>query len=209
VLGLLNLAKEDEHPRHPSLDDYLNMMEKSVLKLDETLKEILDYSRNARLEITTTRLDMEDLVNDCIDKLAFLNGFDKIVVRKEFSGSNIPLYGDAYRLSMIMVNLLSNAIKYRDKNKQQSYVDIKTKITPQTLTLIFEDNGIGIQESVTTKIFNMFFRGTERSEGAGLGLYIVKQTLDKLGGNITVTARLGTGTTFTVSIPNYKSEKGN
>jgi signal transduction histidine kinase len=77
------------------------------------------------------------------------------------------------------------------------------------LTLIFEDNGIGIQEAVTTKIFNMFFRGTERSEGAGLGLYIVKQTLDKLGGNITVTARLGTGTTFTVSIPNYKSEKGN
>lgn len=205
VLGLLNLANLEEHPRHPEFDAYLKMIEKSVLKLDDTLKEILDYSRNARLEIARDCINLKELCDDCMEKLAFLEGNKEIEIRSSFSGMEIPLYSDAYRLSMILTNMLSNAIKYRDKSKEQQYIHINAKITSCSLTIDFEDNGIGIQPALTGKIFNMFFRGTELSEGAGLGLYIVKQTVDKLNGRILVSSNPGKGTTFTVHLPNNQS----
>ncbi|MFZ6008876.1 MAG: sensor histidine kinase, partial [Bacteroidota bacterium] len=70
--------------------------------------------------------------------------------------------------------------------------------------IIFKDNGIGISEQLCPKIFDMFFRATERSEGAGLGLYIVRETVEKLHGSISVESTLGEGTTFKVKIPNLK-----
>jgi signal transduction histidine kinase len=65
-------------------------------------------------------------------------------------------------------------------------------------TIIISDNGEGIDEEQQPKIFSMFYRGTTRSTGSGLGLYLVKETVEKLGGSITLSSKLGHGTTFTV-----------
>jgi signal transduction histidine kinase len=75
-------------------------------------------------------------------------------------------------------------------------------VTEQLLEIIFRDNGIGIAADLVPRIFDMFYRATEKSEGAGLGLYIVKETVDKMGGKISVDSKLGEGTTFTISLPN-------
>ncbi|TAE48522.1 MAG: sensor histidine kinase [Cytophagales bacterium] len=66
----------------------------------------------------------------------------------------------------------------------------------------FEDNGIGIKEEYIKKIFDMFFRATDKGEGSGLGLYIVKQTIEKLGGSIEVKSEYGEGTLMTIHLPN-------
>jgi signal transduction histidine kinase len=74
-------------------------------------------------------------------------------------------------------------------------------VLPQHAAITIEDNGQGIAEEHLDKIFEMFFRVRQNGTGSGLGLYIVRETLDKLGGDISVSSTLGKGTIFTVKIP--------
>jgi signal transduction histidine kinase len=204
VLGLLNLAKEEGRVTPGPMQDYLSMMEKSITKLDDTIKEILNYSRNARLELVKEEVNLEELVKECIGKLSFHGGFDQMSILMECADNNILCWTDRYRLSMVLVNLLSNAIKYRDPLKMQPYVRIKINISDERIFIMFQDNGIGISTELLGKVFDMFYRGTEKSDGAGLGLFIVRETMEKLKGTIQVSSSLGNGATFELSIPNRK-----
>jgi signal transduction histidine kinase len=200
VLGLLNLARMDEN-EHDALISYFGMMEASIHKLDHTLKEILDYSRNARSDIRAEPVSIRELIEDGFERLKYMKGSDQIRLDLEID-ARAPFYSDAYRLTVILNNLISNAIKYRDTNKKQSFIHIRVQVTEASLQIHFEDNGIGVLPELTEKIFQMFFRATERSEGAGLGLYIVKETVNKLNGVITISSRPGLGTAFEIEIPN-------
>ena len=203
VLGLLNLAKMQDK-KQESMDLYLEMMEQSIQKLDETLKEILDYSRNARQDLDVQRIDIRKVVNDSISRLQYMDGSAEVLKTIDIMGQS-PLYCDAYRLVVIFSNLLSNSIKYRDQKKPQSLIHFYIQVEKDKLTIRVQDNGIGIATDFLPKIFNMFYRATERSEGAGLGLYIVRETVQKLGGTIAVQSELGQGTTFEIEIPNAAS----
>lgn len=200
VLGLLNLARMDESARD-TMNQYFAMMEASIHKLDDTLKEILDYSRNARSDIRAEPVQIRELIEDGFERLKYMKGSDQIQVNLQVDES-VPLYSDAYRLTVILNNLISNAIKYRDTDKNLSFIHIHAHVTPASLHILFEDNGIGVSEELTEKIFQMFFRATERSEGAGLGLYIVKETVNKLNGTIAISSGPGRGTAFEIDIPN-------
>jgi signal transduction histidine kinase len=176
-------------------------MEHSIQKLDNTLKEILDYSRNARKEIDITQVDIGEIINDSIERLLYMEGSEKVSKTINIS-EHSPLYSDTYRLLVIFNNLLSNSIKYRDPKKTENFVRFDVKIEKTLLTIRVEDNGIGVAKDFLPKVFNMFYRATEKSEGAGLGLYIVSETVQKLGGKIDVQSEFGVGTTFDILIPN-------
>lgn len=203
LLGLLNISIKDEHPRDKVYDTYFRMMEGSVKKLDDTLKDILEYSRNARNELTLETIDLDELIQSCISKLEYMHGFNQVRIDINKTGGEIPFSSDRYRLSVVISNLLSNAIKYRDPEKGESHLKIDVNVTESKVGLIFQDNGIGIDETLLSKVFNMFFRGTERSDGAGLGLYIIKETVQKLRGTIDVTSTLGAGSEFVIIVPNF------
>lgn len=203
VLGLVNLAKLDDTNANGTFRQYFSMMEHSIHRLDDTLKEILDYSRNARSNINIGKVNIRRLIEDGFERLKYLEGSEH--VQKNFDiEDSIPFYSDAYRLTVIFNNLISNAIKYRDVNKEQCFIDIGIRITPQNAHIRFEDNGIGINDEYIHKIFDMFFRATDRSEGAGLGLYIVRETVEKLNGIIKVQSKSYEGTVFELEIPNYQ-----
>jgi signal transduction histidine kinase len=204
VLGLINLVQIENKKTDETLHNYFGMMQHSIHKLDDTLKEILDYSRNARSELNIEPVDFKKLVEDSFERLKYMEGSELITKKITVEGSS-KLCSDGYRLSVIINNLVSNAIKYRDPNKENNLIDIQGKITDATLEITFLDNGIGISEEFMPKIFDMFFRATEKSEGAGLGLYIVKETIEKLLGTITVESKLGNGTQFKIKIPNMKT----
>ena len=199
VLGLLNLAKLND--RKEEMDQYFEMMEHSIQKLDYTLKEILDYSRNARKEVDAQPVNIREVVDDSIARLLYMEGSESVTKNVDIIEQS-PLYGDPYRLLVILNNLLSNSIKYRDPEKEQNVVHFYITIERKLLTMKVQDNGIGIPETLLPKVFNMFYRATERSEGAGLGLYIVRETVQKLGGKIDVHSEPGVGTTFEIEIPN-------
>lgn len=203
VLGLINLIQLESKKGDQALTDYLAMMQHSIHKLDDTLKEILDYSRNARSALRVTPVDIRSVIGESIDRMKFMEGSENL--RKAIHiAAPVPFYTDAYRLSVIINNLVSNAIKYRDSQKRESVLEIRATVSESGLELIFADNGIGMSEAHLSRIFEMFFRATEKSDGAGLGLYIVKETVDKLGGTLVVQSKTGEGSAFTVTLPALK-----
>ena len=105
-----------------------------------------------------------------------------------------------------MNNLISNALRYHDKSQDNPYVKIIAKATEAEAQVAVEDNGQGIDEKHLEHIFTLFYRANKTTEGSGIGLYIVKEALEKLGGKISVTSKLSAGTKFTITIPNYKGD---
>jgi signal transduction histidine kinase len=204
VLGLINLVQVENKKVKPDLNGYFQMMQQSVHKLDDTLKEILDYSRNARSGLNIEEVEFQKMLEDSFERMRYMEGSEQI--KKAISvNQKTVLHSDPYRLSVIINNLVSNAIKYRDPKKAQSQIAIDAAIDNENLVVVFRDNGIGISTDYIKKIFDMFFRATDRSEGAGLGLYIVKETVDKLHGEINVESVIGEGTTFHITIPNFRT----
>jgi signal transduction histidine kinase len=200
VLGLLNLARMNDR-KQENMNQYFEMMEHSIQKLDNTLKEILDYSRNARKDLDVKLVNIRSVVDDSIERLLYMEGSGQVEKNIDII-EQAPLYSDAYRLLVIFNNLLSNSIKYRDPKKTQNFIHFYITVDKHLLTIRVQDNGIGVAPDFLPKIFNMFYRATERSEGAGLGLYIVRETVHKLGGKISVHSEVGEGTTFDIEIPN-------
>lgn len=204
VLGLINLAKMEDEKLGNAFGSYFGMMERSIHKLDDTLKEILEYSRNARQELAIEEVDVTRIITDNLERMQYLPGSEKL--RKDVNiNVAAPLLSDAYRISVIFNNLISNAIKYADQDKEDSFLRINIDIDERSARFVVEDNGIGIAKEYLEKVFDMFFRATMQKEGAGLGLYIVKETIEKLYGTIQVESEPRVGTSFIIEIPNFRT----
>ena len=115
---------------------------------------------------------------------------------------HVPFCNDAFRVSIIMDNLISNAVKYSNPLSESPKVNVFIKVDEYKAQIEIEDNGIGIVEDHLNNIFNMFFRSTTHVNGLGIGLYIVKEALSRIGGDISVASTYGTGTIFHIMIPN-------
>lgn len=201
VLGLINIARMEDEKQGNFFTDYFRMMETSMHKLDETLKEILDYSRNARQDLTIEKIEINKLLSDNLERMQFMPGSDQIVKNIDIREHH-PLLSDRYRLSVIFNNIVSNAIKYYDKNKPTPFLRVLIEVKADTVHMEFEDNGIGIDQEYLNKVFDMFFRATQNNEGAGLGLYIVQEAVEKLKGSVVIHSEIYKGTTFMIDIPN-------
>lgn len=197
VVGLLEMGTSDAS----TMKD-IGLIKLSVNKLDSFIMDILDYSRNSRMEIKKELINFKEMLDDSIGNLKFMgSGNDKIDIRLEFIGEE-NFYSDASRLSIIFNNLVSNAIRYSDPLKENPFVEIKIKISEVGAEISVMDNGIGITEENQQKVFDMFYRISKKSVGSGIGLYIVKETVEKLNGQISVDSSPGNGTTFIVTVPN-------
>ncbi|NJN28112.1 MAG: ATP-binding protein [Cyclobacteriaceae bacterium] len=106
---------------------------------------------------------------------------------------------------MIANNLISNAIKYQHKNKAEKKIWVNGNIDKKSAELSISDNGIGIDAAYQDSIFKMFYRASTLSVGSGLGLFLVKESVNKVDGEISVSSVPNEGTTFYLSIPNNLS----
>jgi len=200
ILGLVNIAKKDDDPGTKL--EYLTKIEQSVLKLDEFVKSMLNYAKASRADIQMEDLELKEIIESCITDLEYLENYDDITTSIKINGGSHSYKSDPLRLKIIFSNIISNAFKYYDDKKKNSFLKIKVNIKKDGLHIKFEDNGIGISDDHLSKIFNMFYRATEKSEGSGLGMYIVKQSIDKLGGTINIDSKDGVGTTIDIFLPN-------
>ncbi len=204
VLGLVEIARLE--PTISAKDECLGMINVSIQKLDGFINDIIDYSRNQRIDIQPDHVDIEKEVNDVFDDLKFLDKDGRI----EKSVTQIEkrdFITDGRRLSVILKNLISNSIRYHDLEKDNPFIKVEILYKANIAIIIVKDNGIGIDSHHLENIFKMFYRADETSKGSGLGLYIVKETVDKLNGKIEVSSRKNEGTTFTLTIPLLKSIK--
>lgn len=201
ILGLLNISRKEVQNNDISrMTDYFDMMEESIEKLDNTLKEIVDYSKNSRIEVKVDKVNLNTLLKNCINQLKYLEGADQVSIDITFDGPEI-IQCDDYRLNVIFTNLISNSINFRDPNKDINKLTVSVHTTASKTSIRLKDNGIGIMQDYIDKVFEMFYRASEKSNGAGLGLYIVKETVDRLLGKISIDSTIGVGTTVDVEIP--------
>jgi PAS domain S-box-containing protein len=199
IMGLVNLANLDKDPgNHIS---YLHKIEGRIKKLDEFISSMLDYARVNRVEVTRERVNLREVASNCIHELEYLENFKDIKTEVHVKGDHALFTSDMLRLNIIFSNIISNAYKYYNP-EVESYLKIKMEVNPFIVRLEFKDNGIGIKSEHRDKIFNMFYRATDRSQGSGLGMYIVKQAVEKLNGDITIDSEYGKGTKIKISLPN-------
>lgn len=196
LLGLIEVAKLD----HASVDHYLDMMKYKIHDLEDFIKEIISYSRNARMDVKKQPVNLRQTVEEVTGTLTFAVGNPAIEI-ENLVDENLVLHTDGVRLKIVLSNLIDNALKYRDERKKTPYIRIEAAERDGVKVIVVKDNGLGIDQVYLDKIFHMFFRASESSKGSGLGLYIVKETLNKIEGSIQVESSLGTGTTFMVRIP--------
>jgi signal transduction histidine kinase len=198
VLGLIELSQKSKDPEEIKL--CLEMMKSRIADLDAFIKEIIDYSRNARQEIRLEDFNLYELIEEVADGLRHGNGMENILI--EFNvPRDLKVTTDRSRLKVVLNNLIGNALKYSNPYQQEPIVSVKAGMNDRHLKIHIEDNGIGISGEHLPKIFEMFYRASEKSQGSGLGLYIVKETLDKLSGNIQVKSTHGHGSIFSVEVP--------
>jgi signal transduction histidine kinase len=196
--GLINLTKYTNDP--VEIKSYLEMMEARLIRLDKFIQDISDYSRNSRLPLHLGEVNIKNLVSDTLENLQFYPGAEKIKLEVVVP-DRLIIQSDPTRMQILIGNLLSNAFKYADPKKSNSFIKIHAEDNEQDVHISIEDNGIGIHPDYVSKIFEMFFQGYEKSDGSGLGLYIVKETLEKLNGKISVESELEKGSTFRVILP--------
>jgi len=195
ILGLVNISRlTDKLEDHRS---HFNMIEKSVNKLETFALEVLDFSRNSRTEVYKEEIDLKELCMEVFDDLRFMDGVKELDLN--LNGiETCSVLSDRVRLKIILRNLISNAIKFR-RCRGGPYIKISSRSHNNKLSFLIEDNGEGIPPEVISRIFEMFYRGTQNSSGSGLGLYIAREAARRIDCEISVESEYGKGTIFIVT----------
>ncbi len=198
--GVIEIAQEDTTDE--LILEHFKMLQGNIKKLDGFIADIIDYSRNSRIEIRKEKINIKEFLNDVTLNLKFMSSYNRKVKINIDVNDNAVVHTDKSRLNIILNNLVSNAIRYQNSHISDPFVNIKIDTSDTETDIIIRDNGIGIKKELQQKIFDMFYRISEDSVGSGLGLYIVKEAVNKLNGKIEVVSEIGTGSTFIIKIPN-------
>lgn len=201
VLGLIDIYRLEE--KEAIREECIEKVESSVKRLDNLVVELLSISRNDRVNDPHRYISLLTEVNYSISSYYNASDTSGLEIRSKVL-EPVKFYSDPTRVRIILNNLISNAIKYRSFHKERNFIYIEAIVDAEKMVLKVVDNGEGIEKSKLPNIFDMFYRATEKSEGSGLGLYIVKKVADKLNAKIDVQSEELEGTTFVVTIPNTK-----
>jgi signal transduction histidine kinase len=154
--------------------------------------------------VNSETLNIKAIYDSIVEAISYLSGIEKVLLTADIDTSSV-FVSDKLSIVTILSNLITNAVKYRRDNVE-SYVKFSFKVVGGIATIIVEDNGEGIPEDKFQQVFEMFYRNTNKTEGSGLGLYIVKQNVAKLNGKIELESKTGEGSKFTVTIPNMNTD---
>lgn len=198
VMGLVELARRQNTQQE--IGSYIDHIERSIKKLEDVIINMIQYSQNSSLDVKNEEVNLYDLVQECFSDIKFLPGMETMHFSLDLNKDTIVM-SDRSRLKIVINNLISNSVKYRDSSKDSNHVRITFESGKTIWKLEVLDNGIGIDKQFLSRVFEMFYRATDRSQGSGLGLYIVKETVERLYGEVYVDSEKGEWTKFTIAIP--------
>jgi signal transduction histidine kinase len=196
MLGLSTLAKKDIKDAPARV--YLERQHIQAERLNNIVSGLIKLTKLNDTALAKEKINFEKLIDDCITSLNHLPEFSRIAFRKDIQ-RDLQFETEWTLLNAIVQNLIENSIKY--SSEKEPFVDISVWGDSDHVHIRVADNGHGISPEHQSKIFEMFYRATQHSKGTGLGLYILKRSLDKLRGEITIDSTPRVGSTFTVRIP--------
>lgn len=198
LLGLLNIAENEQNM--DALRHYQVLMRNSLKRMDHFISNLVSYSSSNRMENNPEPVCLKTLTEEISSNLRHLPHAFSIDFITEFD-TDAPFFSDLHKVKIILSNLLSNAILFHNLKQEKPYIRLQSRRKASGICLTVQDNGQGIDPEFHNKIFGMFFRGNKNATGNGLGLYIVKETVEKLGGRLSFSSVLNEGTTFTIELP--------
>ncbi len=207
IIGMVKIARSSSEMAR--VRDCLNKVEVSSEHLLSIINDILDISKieSGKMELFEEAFDLEQVVQNVVDVMAVRAEEKLQAIQVRFAnGTPLRLYGDAMRLTQVLMNLISNAIKFSGKHTNiylTACCDSLTQ-THATIQIIVRDEGIGLSPEQLRELFRPFHQAdssiAKRFGGTGLGLAISERIARMMGGEITVTSNEGLGSEFTVSV---------
>lgn len=203
IKGMLNMMASSNLINEEQAQ-YCKIIKETLQRLDDTIIDVLTYSKNARLNLTFSQINLQPIIENTFDSNKHIVNYP---IKLEVNISQIcPFESDENRLKTLLSNLISNSIKYSDNTQLNSFIIVNAIIDKQFCNIEVIDNGIGIMPEHHSKVFDIFYRATSKSVGTGLGLFICSEVVKKLGGSISLKSKPYEGTTFFIQIPNqFKS----
>ncbi len=196
LLGLYSVVKLDVKEIY-SLKLF-DMYHSQAVRMNDIVMGLINLTEIKNTEKLKSKIDFGKLVDECTNSCRYLPNFDSVQVQKEIE--DFDFNSEWAIINTILQNLIENAIKYSRSNCE-SVVKISIKKELDFASLSVQDNGEGISEVHHDNIFNMFYRATDRQQGSGLGLYILKRAVERLNGAIELSSTPNVGSTFQVKLP--------
>lgn len=204
VIGIVDLCKESFYPDDAAFQEMLDMMRQALTRGDEVIRSILEYSRNRRLSLHPEPIQVRTVVDAHIRSIQFLPGIRDVRFDLQVDETDV-IMTDRFRFESIVNNLVTNAVKYQRHDEPAKFVRIRFTRQIGGGVLEVEDNGEGVPEDRLKAIFDMFVRNSVSSTGSGLGLYITRDLVKRLGGELNVESTVGIGSRFSVHLPDLKT----
>jgi len=194
LMGLSQLAKSAV--KDPMSLDLFQKVRETTLNLDRMLAK-LQHISSVEHHSDLGEVGISSLIDSCTRQLYTRLNEKEIAVERDIGCSSV--ISNKFLLGVALFNLMENAIDFCAP--VAPYVKITTLRTNEGFVLRVEDNGHGIRAELMDRIFEMYYRASEYSRGNGLGLYVTKRAVEKLGGRIRVTSELGKGSVFELVLP--------
>ncbi|MES2394912.1 MAG: PAS domain-containing sensor histidine kinase [Bacteroidota bacterium] len=199
MMALMALYKESESAQDKEI--YCEKIDDCISKLNIIMSDLLVLGRITYGELEFEQTSVKEVIDSILKSIEFVEGFKDIDLNIVIEDQAQFINTEKGLFQTILLNLIDNAVKYRQKRLERSFVNIHVSCQGKGILFKIEDNGIGIPETLQASIFKMFYRATSTSKGTGLGLYIVKTSVIKLGGTISFESTLGKGSTFKIYLP--------
>lgn len=198
-LGLIRVARHDIED--PVALDYMEKIEKSTEGLDNLISNIIDFYKNSRQQEYVEEFEFKDLLEEVVENIMSHQGSGDALIDLDIQ-QNSAFKADTFRLRVVFGHLISNAIKFKKPDQDKARVRISIDSNSDEAHIQVEDEGVGILTDHMHKVFQIFFKGNNQEGGSGIGLYIVKEALDKMEGSIALKTKPDNGTLFSIKIPN-------
>jgi CheY-like chemotaxis protein/nitrogen-specific signal transduction histidine kinase len=217
IIGYLDLLQDGIYGSlAPDQELTLQYIRDSANDLLNLINNLLDLTRieSGRTDLVLSAFDVRDLISEIIDQLKPLADTKHLALDAKISLDQTVIRTDRGKLKQILVNLLANALKFTDRGR------VSLRVTPaprangaERFAISVADTGVGIPPDKLERVFEKFYQldssASRAHDGTGLGLYITKQLLDLLDGDIQVESAPGNGATFTITLPrNYEEIAG-
>lgn len=200
IRSLANILKNYE-VNEEEKEEFLKIIDVESERISYLVNQVLDIRKlEDKPELHITEFDLIELIRDTVKGFVNIKEERNIEILAE---NEMIILSDNFKLKQILINLISNGIKFTDSKQGQILIEIAND--DSYFTVAIKDNGTGIANENINEIFSKFYQVPLNQEfktrGSGLGLYITKQFVEQLGGEINVESKLGVGSMFTIQFP--------
>jgi len=203
-LQLERLSGEHRGPLNDAQQQLIVRMRRSLARLTDMIQSLLEYARieSGRLELVVESFDLRELAQSVVDDFAPQAESKGLALSLQAPEGSAQFQSDARLVRLVLVNLVANALKFTE----MGHVSVGMELTHEMCFLRVQDSGPGIEPRLRTSVFEPFFQGEsaghrQYTQGAGLGLSLVREMLHALGGSIELASDVGAGSTFRISVP--------